>query len=260
MNTSVLIRDAYITLFMYSSVYLSYKFFKSKNIFFLLSTIISLYLLSLFRPYAAYILISAFLVTFVFCNLKSSYKNNRIKISKYSLILYILLPILALLFIFMLKYFFSSITLLKSISVESLIEIRETAYQAGAAEITLDFGAIYSKFFLLPFIIGYIYLFLAPFPWEWIYATRIVYIPDMLILYLFLPSFFKNLKLIVNEKKYLLVCSLLSIIFMFSIYCITLGNSGAIHRLRGPFIPMIYLIALYKPNKMLSKFINLIKI
>lgn len=260
MNTSVLIRDAYITLFMYSSVYLSYKFFKSKNIFFLLSTIISLYLLSLFRPYAAYILISAFLVTFVFCNLKSSYKNNRIKISKYSLILYILLPILALLFIFMLKYFFSSITLLKSISVESLIEIRETAYQAGAAEITLDFGALYSKFFLLPFIIGYIYLFLAPFPWEWIYATRIVYIPDMLILYLFLPSFFKNLKLIVNEKKYLLVCSLLSIIFMFSIYCITLGNSGAIHRLRGPFIPMIYLIALYKPNKMLSKFINLIKI
>ncbi|HIZ28386.1 MAG TPA: hypothetical protein H9673_04255 [Candidatus Adamsella sp.] len=255
MNTSVLIRDAYITLFMYSSIYLSFLFFKSKNIFFLPLTLISLFLLYLFRPYASYILISAFFVAFILCSLKGTYKNNRIKTSKFSLILYILLPILIVTFLFILKYFLNSITLLKSISVESLIEIRETAYQTGAAEVSIDFGALYSKFFLLPFIIGYIYLFLAPFPWEWIYATRIVYVFDMLMLYFMLPSFFKNIKLVFIEKKYLLFSILLSIIFMFSIYCITLGNTGAIHRLRGPFIPMIYLIAMLKPNKLLKKFI-----
>lgn len=255
-NTSVLIRDSYITLFMYSSLYLSYLFYKTKNLLWLFLTFFSLYLLYSFRPYAAYVLLSAMLLSWVICNLKSNLNKGQLKLSKFTLIIYLFFPILAISFIFLIKYFLSSITLLKSISVESLIDIRESAYQFGNAEIVIDFRALYNKFFLLPFIVGYIYLFLAPFPWEWIYVTRIVYIPDMLILYCFLLSFFKNIKIVFVEKKFLLMCSLLSIIFMFSFYCITLGNSGAIHRLRGPFIPMIYLIALYSPDKILAKIIN----
>lgn len=259
MNTSVLIRDSYITLFMYSSLYLSYLFYKTKNLLWLFLTFFSLYLLYSFRPYAAYVLLSAMLVSWILCNLKSNLKNGQLKLSKFTFIVYIFFPILAVGFIFLVKYFLTSISLIKSISVESLIDIRETAYQSGSAEVAIDFGALYRKFFLLPFIVGYVFLFFAPFPWEWIYSRRIIYVPDMLILYCFLPSFFSNIKKVLVERKYLLVLSLFSIIFMFSIYCITLGNTGAIHRLRGPFIPMIYLIAFSYPNKLLSNILIFVR-
>ena len=47
-------------------------------------------------------------------------------------------------------------------------------------------------------------------------------------------------------------------LLMFTIYCITIGNSGTIHRLRGSYIPipMIYLIATYKPDKILASILK----
>lgn len=250
MNTSVLMRDGYITIFMYLSIYLSYKFYQTRNLINLLLTFLSLYFLYLFRPYASIIILLAIITTFVFLNLNIQIKNNKIKANKLSFLVILFSPIIIAIFIFILIKFSA---LFKVISVEDLINIREASYQYGAAEVAIDFGALYSKFFLLPFIVGYIYLFFAPFPWEWLSPRRLIYFPDMLILYCFLPSFFKNIKNVLLERKYLLVVSLLSIIFMFSIYCITLGNTGAIHRLRGPFIPMIYLIALTYPDKLLNK-------
>ena len=255
-NTSVLMRDGYITIFMYLSIYLSYLFYKTKNLLFLLLTFVSLYLLYLFRPYAAIIILLAIIATFVYTNLNMKIKNNKIKANKLSFLLILFSPIVIAAFIFILIKFSA---LFKVISVEDLINIREASYQFGAAEVAIDFGALYSKFFLLPFIVGYIYLFFAPFPWEWIYPRRMIYVPDMLILYCFLPSFFSNIKKVLVERNYLLVVSLFSIIFMFSIYCITLGNTGAIHRLRGPFIPMIYLIAFYNPRPILNRILCKIK-
>ena len=255
-NTSVLMRDGYITIFMYLSIYLSYLFYKTKNLLFLLLTFVSLYLLYLFRHYAEIIIILEIIATFVIINLNIKMKNNKIKANKLSFLLILFSPLIVTAFIFILIKFSA---LFKVLSVEDLINIREASYQYGAAEVAIDFGALYSKFFLLPFIVGYIYLFLAPFPWEWISPRKLIYVPDMLILYCFLPSFFKNIKKILVERNYLLVVSLFSIIFMFSIYCITLGNTGAIHRLRGPFIPMIYLIACINPDKTLNKILNVIK-
>ena len=252
-NTSTMIRDNYIVLFMYLSILLSYYFYKTRTILSLCLTALSLYLLYLLRPYAAIVILLAIIVTFVFVNLKVKTQNNTLKVNKLSLLLILCLPLIVAIFVFILIKFSE---LFKVISVEDLIDIRETAYQTGAGEIPIDFGALYSKFFLLPFIVGYLYLFFAPFPWEWIYPRRMIYVPDMLILYCFLPSFFKNIKKVLVERNYLLVVSLFSIIFMFSIYCITLGSTGAIHRLRGPFIPMIYLIAFYRPNQFLSKIIR----
>ena len=249
-NTSTMIRDNYIVLLMYLSILMSYYFYKTKNIFYLSLTSLSLYLLYLFRPYAAIVILLAMIVTFVIVNLKIKAHNNRLKANKLSLLLILFSPLILAIFIFILIKFSE---LFKVASLEDLIDIRETAYQTGAGEIPIDFGALYNKFFLLPFIVGYIYLFFAPFPWEWIYPRRMIYVPDMLILYCFLPSFFKNIKKVLVEKQYLLVVSFFSIIFMFSIYCITLGSTGAIHRLRGPFIPMIYLIAFSYPDKLLNE-------
>lgn len=253
LNTTVLMRDGYITLFIYSSLYLSYLFYKNKNILYLLLTLFSLYLLYSFRPYAAIIILLAIIATFVFLNLNIKIKNSKINANKLSFLVILFSPVIIATFVFILIKFSA---LFKVISVEDLINIREASYQYGAAEVAIDFGALYSKFFLLPFIVGYVYLFFAPFPWEWISPRRIIYVPDMLILYCFLPSFFKNIKKVLVERNYLLVASLFSIIFMFSIYCITLGNTGAIHRLRGPFIPMIYLIAMYNLDKTLNSIIK----
>lgn len=255
-NTSVLIRDSYIVFFIYLTIYISYLFYKSQNLLYLLMTTISLYCLYLFRPYAAFILFFALVTTFILINLKISLKKHKLKTNILGLILVITLPIIIVLFVYLVTQAFA---LLDVFSVEDLIEIRETAYPGGETDTAYDFGALYNIFFLLPFVIGYIFLFFAPFPWTWYLARRLIYIPDMSVLYLFLPSFFRNIKQIFMEKKYFPTVCFFAIIFMFSIYCITLGNTGAIHRLRGPFIPMIYLIAMTHPNKFLSRILNFIK-
>lgn len=256
LNTSVLMRDGYITLFMYSSLFLSYLFYKTSNLLYLLLTILSCYGLYLFRPYAAFVIIFAIIATQIFIRLKLSFTNKKLKLNKITAIFLILSPIIMGIIIFALLKISSFMSV---ISVEDLITIRDVSYVGGDSDMGMDFGALYSKFFLLPFIIGYFCLFFAPFPWEWIKPSRIIYVPDMLILYCFLPSFFKNIKKVFTDKNYFLIICFCSMIFMFSIYCITLGNSGAIHRLRGPFIPMIYLIAMYRPDKFLSRILNKIQ-
>lgn len=256
MNTSTMIRDSYITLFMYLSIFLSYLFYKRRNVLYLILTMTSLCLLYSFRPYACCVIFFAIVITFIMSNYNLKLSKWHIKSNAFSIILMILSPIAISLLLYSLYLIFSSMNLL---SVEDLIEVREVSYQYGDAQIAFDFGALYSKFFLFPFIIGYIYLFGAPFPWEWVKPSRIVYVPDMLILYCFLFSFFNNIKTLFRRKNYMLLVCFFSIIFMFSIYCITLGNTGAIHRLRGPFIPMIYLIAMSRPDKFLSRILNKIK-
>ena len=249
-NTTVLMRDGYITIFMYLSIFCFYLFYKRLNILYLILTLCSLYMLYSFRPYASFVIFFALLTAWMFMNLKLNLRNKTIKTNWVSLILILCSPLIVGIILFLLMKISSFMSIL---SVEDLIQVREAAYQYGDAAIAFDFGALYSKFFLLPFIVGYIYLFAAPFPWMWTKIARIIYVPDMLILYLFLPSFIKCLLNIFKEKNFILLAFFFSILFMFSFYCITLGNAGAIHRLRGPFIPMIYLIAMYRPDKFLNR-------
>ncbi|MCM1266179.1 MAG: hypothetical protein NC200_08280 [Candidatus Gastranaerophilales bacterium] len=256
MNTSTLIRDVYIVLFMYASIYSSYLFYQRKNFLYLLFTALSLFLLYLFRPYAAYIMFFAIISTYILKNVSLKIKDKKFKMNKVSFILTIFSPIICFVFLYVLIQISTTMNIT---STEDLIATREIAYSGSNTDYMFDFATLYHKFFLLPYIIGYICIFFAPFPWEWVLARRIIYVADMVVLYLFLPSFFKNIKKVFTDKKYFLVVSFLSMLFMFSIYCITLGNSGAIHRLRGPFIPMIYLIALSKPDIFLQNIIHRIQ-
>lgn len=255
-NTTVIIRDSYITLFMFSSITLSYWFYKTKKISALISTLLSIYFLFSFRSYAGIILFLAIMTAFLTLNLQIKRTNKIFRVNRLSLLLIFLSPLILTGIAFVL---FKLSALFSVVSVQDLIEIRETAYPGGETDTTYDFGALYNIFFLLPFIVGYIFMFFSPFPWTWYLAKRLIYVPDMLVLYLFLPSFFRNIKRIFIEKKYFPTVCFFAIIFMFSIYCITLGNTGAIHRLRGPFIPMIYLIAMTHPNKFLSRILNFYK-
>ena len=253
MNTSTVMRDVYITLFIYLSIFLSYLFYKTRNPLFLISTLLSLQCLRLFRPYACYIIFMAIIAAYVLHNIKIVKQKSSIRVNKITMLLIALSPLLLvfLYFIFQkLTHAFGFIS-----SAEDLINVRENCYSGSNTDYTFDFSAIYSIFPPLAILLGLCCLFFAPFPWEWVLVRRIIYVPDMIMLYCFLPSFFKNFALIFKEKNYILTIFLITLLMQFSIYCITLGNSGSIHRLRGPFIPMIYLIAMYRPDKYLGKII-----
>lgn len=257
MNTSTLMRDVYITLFIYLSIYLSYLFYKTRNPIFLITTLISIYCLKLFRPYACYIVFMSIITAYVLHNIKIVKQGSKLKVNKVTFALILLSPvwIVGLIFIFIkLTHTFGVIS-----SAEDLIHVREIAYSGSNSDYAFDFSAVYAVFPPLAIFLGLCCLFFAPFPWEWFMAKRIIYVPDMIMLFCFLPSFFKNLKLIFKEKNYILTVFLFTLIMQFSVYCITLGNSGAIHRLRGPYLPMIYLIAMYRPDKYLGKLIQTVQ-
>lgn len=258
MYTSTMMRDVYITLFIYLSIFLAYKFYKTRNIIFLITTLLNLFFLNNFRPYACYIVFIAIITSYIINNIKIVKQNSKLKVNKITFALIILSPaLLVLLYIIILKltHTFGVIS-----SAEDLINIRESVYTGRSeSDYVFDFSELYSIFPPLAIFLGMVCMFFAPFPWEWFMAKRIMYVPDMLIFYCFLSSFFKNLKLVFIEKNYILITFLIIIIIQFSVYCITVGNSGTVHRLRGPFIPMIYLIAMYRPDKFLNKILNKIK-
>lgn len=254
-NTSVVIRDGYITLFIYLSIYMSFLLVKTKNILYLLLLLFSLYLIFLFRPYAAIVTIIGISLGFLYKNIQFKITKNGLRYNNiYNLIVIITVPIILFLLIFVINFLITNgILFIKDLSVETLINVRETSYAVSNSSYSWDFGALYSKNFLLPFIVGYLCLFFAPFPTEWIYIKRLHFIPDMLMLYMLIPSFLKNIFNILKYKNYILLVYLFTLFSMFTIYCITVGNSGTIHRLRGPYIPMIYLIAMSRPNRFLNK-------
>lgn len=259
-NTSVLMRDVYITLFMYLAIYFSSYVIKKRNLIFVLLALISLYMLYLFRPYAAIIVFMGIIIGNIVKNIKYTNQTSNLRVNKCTLGAIFISPIILFLIIYGLNFLINnSILFVKELSVESLINVRDTAYVGSNSDYAWDFGKLFKIFPLLPFIVGYACLFLAPFPYEWIYVKRLHFVPDMLILYCLLPSFLKNLKYIFKKKNDYLLAYFFTMIIMFSIYCITVGNSGTIHRLRGPFIPMIYLIAMSRPDKFLWRILNKIQ-
>lgn len=256
-NTSVLTRDAFIVFFTYSSLYCCFYLYQKKNLLYSIFAIIALILLYMFRPYAAFVPIGAFILSFIAVNIKKpKTKNNRLKINKLTLVLLIFSPIIVVGLIYMLTTF---ATMMNMTSVDDMLALRESGYTGSNSDYPWTFMQLYNIFFLLPYIVGYFCLFFAPFPYEWFLVKRLHFIPDMIILYLLLPSFFKNIKQIFKEQNFGLIFCFFSIIIMFFIYSITVANSGTIHRLRGPFIPMIYLIAMYQPLPLLRKILNTIK-
>ncbi len=256
MNTSTLIRDVYITLFMYASILMSCLFYKKQHPIFLVGTFLSLYCLNMFRPYACYIVAISIIGAYVLHNIKIVKRDSKLRVNKVTAALIVLSPLLLVI----LCIIFIKISHTYGSSAEALINTREVAYSGSNSDYDWDFGEIYNIFPPFAIFLGLICMFFAPFPWEWIVPRRMIYVPDMFMLYCFIPSFFKNLKLIFKDKNFVLTVFFIALLMQFSIYCITLGNSGSIHRNRGPYLPMIYLIAMYRPDKYLEKLIKTIKI
>lgn len=257
MNTSTMMRDVYITLFIYVSIFMSYLFYKTRNPIYIILTFLGLFCLKQFRPYACYIVAMSLIAAYVVHNIKIVKQNAKLRVNKITMALIVLSPVLVIVACYAFIKLTHSFGVISS--AEDLIHVRDTAYVGSNTDYDWNFAEMYSIFPPLPFIIGTICLFFAPFPWEWVIPRRMIYVPDMVMLYCFIPSFFKNLKLIFKDKNFILTVFFIVLLMQFSIYCVTLGNSGSIHRLRGPFLPMIYLIAMYRPDKYFGKILTTVQ-
>ena len=252
-HTSIMIRDSEIMLLTYLSIYLFYKYYTTKKFIYIPLFAISLFLLYSFRAYAALCLIGAFIFAFILSNLKFTKHKNQFKLNKLTLCFIILSPVLIFALLFILK------TLIFSFSLEDLLSLRENGYAGTSSDYPWTFDSLFRIFPLLPFIVGYLCFLFSPFPYEWFALKRIHYIPDTLILYLFIPSFLRNIKDVILNKHFLLSVYLFAMVIQFFIYSIIVASSGNVFRLRGPFIPMIYLIAMYRPDKFLGRILNKIQ-
>ena len=92
--TSVLMRDVYIMLLSYLIIYFYYFFYKKKNILYLLFSLVSFIILCFFRAYAAGAVLCACIITHLVIISSFKFKNKKIKINRYMLIIMILCGIL----------------------------------------------------------------------------------------------------------------------------------------------------------------------
>lgn len=255
-NTSILTRDVYIIVFMYASLYSAKLFYEKNSIIRFLSLIVSIFILFLFRPYAAANIIVAIGISFLIIKYSFKYKEEKIKIKKSTIpVLLFLLPIFIIIAV-ILVYAVNNFYIYSLFSIEDLLESRDVAYGTANTEFNINMALLMNISPVLGILVGYICMFFAPFPWTWFKFTHIFsifYVIDTIILYLFLPLFFRNIKKVLKSKNFVLLLSAFTIFIMFLFYGIILKNAGAIFRLRGPFLPLIFFIALYSNSNILLK-------
>lgn len=256
--TSVLMRDVYIILLSYMIIFFYYVFYKKKNIYYLLFSIFSFFLLCPIRAYAAAATFIACITAHLILVSNLKYKNFIIKTNRYMITVFIMvIVILTLLIIF--QNFLRIDYIISLFDMDTILKVSEEGYGGANSSFGIDRVAL-SKCLPLFLLIGYFCMFFAPFPHQWLLSKNIVQAfsaSETIILYIFLlPSFFMGIIKGFKDRNFIIVSSFLYIIFVFTFYGMILDNSGAVFRGRAPFIPLIYLIALYNTKGLLLKICN----
>ncbi len=259
--TSVLMRDVYIMLLSYLIIYFYYLFYKKKNFLDLLFVFLSFFILCFFRAYAASAVLGACIAAHLIIISSLKLKNNKIKINKYMLITMILSAVILLLCVIY-QEFLRIDYIISLFDMETILEVSEVGYGNANSSFGINRVAL-SKCLPLFLFVGYFCMFFAPFPHQWLLSKNIVQAfsaSETILLYIFLiPSFFISIVKGFKEKNFIIIAAFLYIFFVFTFYGMILDNSGAVFRGRAPFIPLIYLIALYKPGGLLLKIVNKIE-
>ncbi len=254
--SSVEMRDVFIVLFSYLSIYFSYFSLikKRKSSFILL--IISLFLLSQFRGYAAIAIIFSIIFAFLFVKFKFKLKKNSvIALNLNSIIFLSILPVIIIFLLFSQKVIGLEYVL-SLMDTETLLKISEEGYGNATSSFNIDRLAL-SKCMPLFLLVGYFCMIFAPFPIHWIMVRNVVQAFsafEMIIYYIFIiPSFFTGIIKSLKDKNYLLIVSIFYILGIYSFYGLILDNAGAVFRGRAPFIPLIFMICLYNSKGLLYK-------
>ncbi len=259
--TTVLMRDVYIMLFSYLIIFYYYKFQVNFSYLNLCKTVIFFVLLCMFRAYAAAAVLSACVVAHLVKLAKFKIRKNIISINKYSLLLIILISVL-LIFCIVFNSYLKLDYIISLFDMEKILEVSEIGYGGANSSFGVNRTAL-SHCLPLFLAFGYFCMFFAPFPHQWLLSRNVVQAfsaPETIILYIFLiPSFFKGMVKGFKEKKFIVMASALYIMFVFTFYGMILDNSGAVFRGRAPFIPLIFLIAVYTPGKFLTKVLNIVR-
>lgn len=259
--TSVLMRDVYIFLFSYMIIYFYYKFYRKSNVLYLAGTILTFLFLCVFRPYAAIASLGACLLTHVITLASFRIKSLKIKINiAFILTIIMVLGILTALFTF--QNYLKLDYIISLFDMNTILEVSEVGYGGANSSFGFDRMAL-AKCLPLFILVGYFCMFFAPFPHQWFLARNIVQAfsaTETIILFIFLiPSFFSGVIKGFKNKNFIIIASFFYIMFVFTFYGMILDNSGAVFRGRAPFIPLIYMIALYSPGGLLKKLINYLR-
>ncbi len=256
--TTVLMRDVYIFLLAYMIIYYYSVFYKKMNFLYLIFCLLSFIALCFFRAYAAGAALSACLSAHLINVSYIKIKKSKIFMNKYMIITIISIIVLIALCIIYQK-FLRIDYIISLFDMETILKVSEVGYGGANSSFGVDRIAL-SKCLPVFLLFGYFCMFFAPFPHQWLLSRNIVQAfsaSETIILYIFLiPSFFIGIRRGFREKNFTVMASFLYILFIFTFYGMILDNSGAVFRGRAPFIPLIYLIAVYEPGGLLKKILD----
>lgn len=259
--TSVMMRDVYIILLSYLVIYFYSIFYERKNVVFLILSLMSFFVLCFFRAYAAGAVLSACIFSHIINISYIKIKNKKIILSKYMIVTLLLSACILGIALFY-QEFLRLDYIISLFDMETILKVSEEGYGGANSSFGIDRVAL-SKCLPLFLLVGYICMFFAPFPPQWLLSKNVVQAfsaTETIILYIFLiPSFFLGVIKGFKHKNFIITASFFYILFIFTFYGMILDNSGAVFRGRAPFIPLIYMISLYNMHGWLAKFRMLVK-
>lgn len=253
--TSVMLKEATVIFLSYSLLYIFYKLVTEKKHLYFILFVAGLIALATLRVYGAGVVLFAVGVGYLIYMLRSSDPKEMIRS-------FIMLAIIAILVITFGKSLFRIDFILEILDIENIAELREKHY--GDAASYFEIGDLTSPLGLLKAIpIGFMYMILSPFPWQWFMGSDMVekaLAPDMIIYYIILPSAFLGFYK-VFKKRSLLGAVLLSYFFALSLpYSVFIGNFGTIYRLRTQLLPCIVILAVIGGTPLVRWIYKLIQI
>lgn len=236
--TSVMLKESSVIFLSYSLLYLFYRYCISKKPYFLVLLVIGLALLASLRVYGAAIVVFAMGIGYFSYIVRKQGAKDIVK----SLLI---LAVVTILIFTVGRGIFKIDFLMSVLDVENIQDLRETHYGAGSTY--FEIGDLTSPVGILKAIpVGFSYMLLSPFPWQWIGGTDMVekaLAPDMVLYYIILPSVI--LGFIRTIRRNPLLGSIL-ITYFFAValpYSIFIGNFGTIYRLRTQLLPFIFVMA-----------------
>lgn len=238
MFTSVMLKEAAVIFLSYGLMFAFYRLIVSKKTHYLGIIVAGLFVLAKFRPYATAIVLFACVVGYLIFVIRSRESKN----SMQAMIILSILGIVVL--VFGQKYLGLEFVM-KVLDVENMQDLRSQHY--GSASTFFEIGDLTTPTGILKAIpVGFCYMILSPFPWQWIGGTDIVekaLAPDMVIYYIILPSAILGFYRVHKEKPLL---GIILVVYFFAValpYSILIGNFGTIYRLRMQLLPTIFVMA-----------------
>lgn len=236
--TSVMLKESSVIFLSYSLLYLFYRYCISKKPYFLILLVVGLGLLASLRVYGAAIVVFAMGIGY-FAHIIRKHGAKDIVKSLF------IMAVVTILIFTVGRGLFKIDFLMSVLDVENVQDLRESNY--GSGNTYFEIGDLTSPIGIVKAIpVGFSYMLLSPFPWQWITGTDMIekaLAPDMVLYYIIFPSVLLGFIRTIRTNP-LLGSILITYFFAVALpYSIFIGNFGTIYRLRTQLLPFIFVMA-----------------